>query len=463
MKTIVLTITCVAAALSATSQLCKPGSFSSSSWLDPSLSGNCSSGCTNTITVTDGTTYTVAANNKTYCLTGPVSSSATITINFSSKNNTVIKVCTGTITINVQNPGSKQSYLIGSNASLTMNTAIGTVSNTEKDEFYNYGILNFNYGLTLNNNSLLMSLGSSSVINFKNSSTISSTTNNQTQIYLNGGYMNIDNLTLSNSNGMCLASASTVNCKTFTNSSTNSVTVPSGSTGCINFSQTATLNNSVTTSSGLTLCRNSSASITNAANKGSATLSYPCSSCSVVLPVTFSYFNLYSHRADINIKWATLAEVNIAGFEIQRSADGFVFSSLASLPASGTSQTQRTYSYTDVHPLRCSAYYRLKINDKDGRATYSGVKMIYTDASIADNKLKVLSPQGAGNIVVILPQTDCVGVLRIIDMQGNIAMQQFAKGNQQMTVAVNNLANGFYFVQFVCNALKQTEHIVIAK
>ncbi|MGI4883372.1 MAG: discoidin domain-containing protein [Janthinobacterium lividum] len=98
------------------------------------------------------------------------------------------------------------------------------------------------------------------------------------------------------------------------------------------------------------------------------------------LPVALAGFGATPQAAAVNVHWATATEHNSASFEVQRSADGVSFSSLAAVPAAGNSQSAKAYQYLDAAPLRGTSYYRLKQIDLDGQATYGPVVAVQAAA-----------------------------------------------------------------------------------
>ena len=73
-----------------------------------------------------------------------------------------------------------------------------------------------------------------------------------------------------------------------------------------------------------------------------------------------------------------MMESGVDHFEIQRSGDGINFQDIDSVESKmkiSTSDYQLHYSYTDVHPLTGTSYYRIKvigkkwINQSDSRST----------------------------------------------------------------------------------------------
>lgn len=91
------------------------------------------------------------------------------------------------------------------------------------------------------------------------------------------------------------------------------------------------------------------------------------------LPVTLTSFGATPRATAVDVRWATATEHNSASFDVQRSADGITFSSLALVPAAGNSQVAKAYQYLDAAPLRTTGYYRLRQLDLDGQVAYSPV------------------------------------------------------------------------------------------
>jgi len=99
------------------------------------------------------------------------------------------------------------------------------------------------------------------------------------------------------------------------------------------------------------------------------------------LPVTLTSFGAAPQGTGIAVNWATASEQRNTGFEVQRSADGASFTTLATVAGMGTTQNAHTYSYFDATSLRTTAYYRLKQLDTDGPFAYSPVVAVQAAAT----------------------------------------------------------------------------------
>ena len=110
------------------------------------------------------------------------------------------------------------------------------------------------------------------------------------------------------------------------------------------------------------------------------------------LPVTLLYFNTaLQQNKKVNITWSTSMEVNCKYFEVERSFDGNVFNTVATITGSGTSSLVHTYFLAD-ELLAVSApvvYYHLKQVDLDGRNTYSQINAVRLKK---DSRQLVVSP-----------------------------------------------------------------------
>ncbi|GJM34377.1 MAG: hypothetical protein DHS20C18_33780 [Saprospiraceae bacterium] len=107
-----------------------------------------------------------------------------------------------------------------------------------------------------------------------------------------------------------------------------------------------------------------------------------------------SFFTLLSLDWDIEdqkvlLDWSTSFEQQLDHFEVQRSAD-YRFSEIGTVSASGTSNVERQYGFTDVQPMIGTNYYRIKGVRNDGVYLYSNI--IAVDFSLRENLLVYPNP-----------------------------------------------------------------------
>lgn len=96
------------------------------------------------------------------------------------------------------------------------------------------------------------------------------------------------------------------------------------------------------------------------------TVSGPTSSTGGTLPIVLAGFEALQQESSILLEWGTEVENNFHYFNLQRSADGKNFETIAVIEGHGTTSVPHDYSYTDQFPLAGVSYYRLQAVDFDG-------------------------------------------------------------------------------------------------
>jgi len=87
------------------------------------------------------------------------------------------------------------------------------------------------------------------------------------------------------------------------------------------------------------------------------------------LPVKLTSFTATEQNSKVELQWSAGEEINTAGYEVQRSTDGVHFTNMTTVAAQRLSH----YATTDNHPANGMDYYRLRVSDNDGSATYSQI------------------------------------------------------------------------------------------
>ena len=179
-------------------------------------------------------------------------------------------------------------------------------------------------------------------------------------------------------------------------------------------------------------------------NDGSSTM-IKVINCGIVLSANFSQFNgqLIQNRAYLG--WAALAEQNLDKYEIEKSSDGLIFSTIAYVNAKNTAAAN--YNFTDPGMITDNTYYRIKMINNDGLFKYSGVILLSPGLKF---EVRPLKNPFRDNIAaeVIVPE-DGMLVLKIFNDKGQLvkAIQQAViKGINSITIKNINGADGMYFL-----------------
>lgn len=179
-------------------------------------------------------------------------------------------------------------------------------------------------------------------------------------------------------------------------------------------------------------------------------------SCADLLPVTLLSLNGENKGKYVLLNWATAAEQNNTGFEVQRSTDGYSFSKMAfvaSKAVNGNSNAKLEYNYNDNYPIAAAAYYRLKQLDKDGRFTYSNITIVKGDNS-AGPGAEIIYPNPVKSTLNIKMASRIASKITLLvsDASGRVMINKvspIATGESIMQVNVGSLPAGTYFLKIV--------------
>lgn len=124
-------------------------------------------------------------------------------------------------------------------------------------------------------------------------------------------------------------------------------------------------------------------SMSGSATGGTSTLAFAKTTALVTLPVTLTNFTAVkaNNACAVNLDWQVAQELNLKGYIVERSqsSEGINFSTIATIAASGRSN----YSAVDSSPATGLNYYRLKMQDIDGKFTYSRIIPVNSNCSTA--------------------------------------------------------------------------------
>ena len=163
------------------------------------------------------------------------------------------------------------------------------------------------------------------------------------------------------------------------------------------------------------------------------------------LPVSISNYQL-EEFGGINVKvkneWKTANELNIAHFDVQRSFDGVIFSTIGKVTARGNGAYN--YQFIDNSPLVGISYYRLKTVDKNGSISYSKVVAIQVSAII--NQVFIY-PNPAKDFILINGKN--IEQISIIDNAGRIILSKKVLGNATQNKLEFKLSGGTYLARLL--------------
>jgi hypothetical protein len=164
---------------------------------------------------------------------------------------------------------------------------------------------------------------------------------------------------------------------------------------------------------------------------------------SSVLPVELWAFNATSYLSTVTLDWATAIELNTKNYTLERSQDGRNFRPLSTITAKGSNSN---YAYIDEKPFNGINYYRLKINDLDGKVSYSKI----ISALVGDKTYKIkVYPSLVTDLMTITTNGGELTDFQIVNLSGQIVLSKPKSGlNQsQATLDLSTLSAAVYLVR----------------
>jgi hypothetical protein len=174
------------------------------------------------------------------------------------------------------------------------------------------------------------------------------------------------------------------------------------------------------------------------------------------LAVSLTDFGVTKEGSVSLASWITETEQNNSHFNVQRSLDGNEFTTLGTVNTKaidGNSNGTLNYDFTDARPAIGHNYYRLQMVDQAGKQTYSQIVDVVWGA---DGSVVTIYPNPATDKLNVDVSIDKVAQIevRLLDMSGRViksVVQQSAKGMNNVSINLGDIATGVYGVQILEN------------
>ena len=157
------------------------------------------------------------------------------------------------------------------------------------------------------------------------------------------------------------------------------------------------------------------------------------------LPVNLIYFSAKAvHNSYTQIYWTTAQEINSNYFELQRSANGTNFTTIARVSAKGNSNSISQYHYEDKD-INASKkfYYRINAVDMGGENSMSRVVSLVFNEVETCNKV-IIFPNPASD-KISFESADEIYTIRILNIQGQMILQ-----SNESNIDISKLTKGVY-------------------
>ena len=166
-----------------------------------------------------------------------------------------------------------------------------------------------------------------------------------------------------------------------------------------------------------------------------------------VLPITITKFTGRQVNDNAVLNWSTQQEKGAGNFDIEHSTDGMQYTRIGNIIAGGNSQAGKAYTFTHQKLSAGVHYFRLRINNANGKFSYSSVLTIRNE--VRKEGFTVYPNPVTGNhcFITVSPGTALPVSFRIVDALGKSVKRGNITSNKQK-LNMSELTSGNYVIIF---------------
>ncbi|OQP63722.1 glycoside hydrolase family 44 [Niastella vici] len=162
-----------------------------------------------------------------------------------------------------------------------------------------------------------------------------------------------------------------------------------------------------------------------------------------ILPQNLLSFTASKGDNKVILNFTTTNQLNLASFDVERSADGSSFTTIGTVTGEGANGQ---YAFIDAQPLPSINYYRLKLIDHTGGYSYSKILPVRYDKNAAIT----VFPNPAKEVLTVQLHLPAGAIsLQIIDGMGRMMktmLLQSSGSTLSTTIDLSGLAAGQYYI-----------------
>jgi hypothetical protein len=195
---------------------------------------------------------------------------------------------------------------------------------------------------------------------------------------------------------------------------------------------------------------------------GPATLNGSGLGSGSILPVTLTNLSANFSDAAVMVSWSTQQEVNSDYFEVERSQNGSIWTTVGTIAAKGNSSAISDYAFKDVNPLSGVTYYRLKMVDLNNDFSYSEISVVRS-TSIQGISFFPNPAQDFVNVSLVQSASSAT-TIQLMSISGQVLTTKTVSGGNATTVSlqVTQFPRGMYILRVVGDdGSTQTSKLVI--
>ena len=172
------------------------------------------------------------------------------------------------------------------------------------------------------------------------------------------------------------------------------------------------------------------------------------------LPLQLLSFTARKQNNSSVVEWSTAAELNIEKFVVERKT-GSAFIAIGEVAATGSNSITTKYSFTDGKPAKGSNYYRLRILEKNGSASYSVIRKLDYNS----NADLTVYPNPVTDGKATIESGEVIEKIIITDAKGNL-MGQYPVNSRQYIINTQKWAKGVYWIKVYSQKEMVTQKLI---
>lgn len=179
-----------------------------------------------------------------------------------------------------------------------------------------------------------------------------------------------------------------------------------------------------------------------------------------VLAVNLKSFTAEKNGTTAQLNWVMNDEISIDHYECQYSRNGIDFTTIQNIP----STNKKIYSTNAGNLAAGNSYYRLKITEKNGDITYSGI--VKLNAHTTAEEVILYPVPAIKTIQVNLGKTvsDKAAVIQVLSWEGRVILQKnIAPHVPNTTVDISGIPQGQYAVKIITADKVVTKMITVIR
>jgi hypothetical protein len=180
------------------------------------------------------------------------------------------------------------------------------------------------------------------------------------------------------------------------------------------------------------------------------------------LPVVLTKFTVTKGEHNTAaLNWSTGSETNSLSFEVERSATGKNWGTVAIVEAKGQSTQTIPYHYTDITPRNGANVYRLKMIDQDKSFTYSNLVSLEFITTV---KTVIYPNPTVDRLTLDVDDMGTIARVQLNNMAGKSVFDQIRtpSANVSGSFSMKDMAAGIYIVR-ITKTNGETDSVKILK